>query len=223
MKKKTTNKTNRNKISQGERKYITVEKTYGPEEIKEKGSRFISYLYPTATKEEAEAIIQKLRKKYHDATHVCFAYRLGEGEENYFRYNDDGEPSGTAGIPIYTEIKSKDYFNVLTAVIRYYGGTKLGTGGLVRAYGGAAAKVIGISEEVTVHIKKEISVFFPYDFTGGMMRIINRYGIDISVRENRADGIYMTLAVPEAILDEVAKAILTESSGRINITAPGIR
>ncbi len=220
MKKKIESKPGKSKISPGDRKYMTVKKEYGPEEIKEKGSRFISYLYPAATKEEAETIIQKLRKGYHDATHVCFAYRLGEGEEHYLRYNDDGEPSGTAGIPIYNEIKSKGYLNVLTAVIRYFGGTKLGTGGLVRAYGGSAAKVIGISEEVTVYIKKEISVSFPYDLTGAMMRIINRYSLDVRGRENRADGIYMTLAVPEAILDEVEKAIMTESCGRINIKKP---
>lgn len=217
MRKKRDNKPGKSKISQGEKKYQTVIKVYGPEEIKEKGSRFISYLYPVASQEEAETIIQKLRKEYHDATHVCFAYRLGEGEEHYLRYNDDGEPSGTAGLPIYNEIKSKGYYNVLTAVIRYFGGTKLGTGGLVRAYGGAAARVIGLSEKVTISKTKEISVSFPYDFTGGMMRIIDRYGIEVKERENRADGVHMKLAVPEAILDEVAKAILTESSGRISI------
>lgn len=198
-------------------KYLTINKEYGPEEIKEKGSRFISYLYPVKTKEDAEEIIQKLRKKFHDSTHVCFAYRMGEGEEEYFRYSDDGEPSGTAGAPIYNEIKSKDYYNALAAVIRYYGGTKLGTGGLARAYGQAAKKVIEISEEVIQYIKKEVFLSFPFHFTGEMMRIVNKYTLKIISREDTAQGIYMKLAIPVASVDEVAKAIIKESSGKIKI------
>jgi uncharacterized YigZ family protein len=202
------------------KKYLTIKKEYGPEEIKEKGSRFISHLYPVKTKEQADLIIRKLRKKYHDSTHVCFAYRLGEGREDYFRYNDDGEPSGTAGVPIYNEIKSKGYFNVLAAVVRYYGGTKLGTGGLARAYGGSAKKVIEISEKIIKYIKKEISISFPYNFTGEIMRIVNRYSLHIISRKNTAVGIEMKVAVPEALVAEVGKAILTESSGRIRIQEP---
>lgn len=202
-------------------KYKTVNKEYGPEEIKEKGSRFISYLYPVKKKEKAEAIIQKLRKKFHDSTHVCFAYRIGEGEEEYFRYSDDGEPSGTAGAPIYNEIKSKDYYNVLAAVVRYYGGTKLGTGGLARAYGQAAKKAIEISEEVTQYIKKEVFLSFPYHFTGEMMRIVNKYNLKIIFREDTAEGIHMTLAVPVALVDDVAQAVIKESSGKIKIDNSG--
>ena len=198
-------------------KYLTINKEYGPEEIKEKGSRFISYLYPVNTKEEAEAIIQKLRKKFHDSTHVCFAYRIGEGEEEYFRYSDDGEPSGTAGVPIYNEIKSKEYFNVLAVVVRYYGGTKLGTGGLARAYGQSAKEVIEISKEVIEYLKKETSISFPYHFTGEMMRIINKYNLQIISREDTAQGINMKLAIPVALVDEVAQVVIKESSGKIKI------
>lgn len=195
--------------------FSTVDKTYGPEEIKEKGSRFISYLYPVETKEAADAVIVVLRKKYYDATHVCFAYRLGKGEEQYFRFNDDGEPSGTAGLPIYNEIKSKEYFNVLAAVVRYFGGVKLGTGGLTRAYGQAAAKVLNISTKITVHIKQKISVSFPFHFTGEIMQVVNRFSLDILKQEYSADGIQMQLDVPVGKVTEVTKQVIERSSGKI--------
>lgn len=198
--------------------YLTVDKEYGPQEIKEKGSRFISYLYPVTTKEEAETFVLKLRKKFHDATHVCFAYRLGEGEEKYLRCNDDGEPGGTAGIPIYNEIKSKGYFNALAAVVRYFGGTKLGTGGLARAYAAAARKVIETSAAVPTYIKKEIVISFPYHFTGEIMHIVSRYSLDVISREDTAAGINMKIAVPKAIIDKITQEIATKSSGKIEIS-----
>ena len=204
-------------MSQAVEFFFTIDKEYGPEEIKEKGSRFISYLYPVKTKEAADMIIARLRKKYHDSTHVCFAYRLGSGKEDYFRYNDDGEPSGTAGLPIYNEIKSKEYFNTLVAVIRYYGGTKLGTGGLTRAYGQVAKKVLDISERVTIHVKKRVFISFPFDFTGEMMQVVNRFGLDIVKQDYRADGIHMLLEVPIAKVDEVSKRVIERSGGKIKM------
>jgi uncharacterized YigZ family protein len=195
--------------------FSTVDNTYGPQEIKEKGSRFIAYLYPVETKEAVDAVIGGLRKKYYDATHVCYAYRLGKGEEQYFRFNDDGEPSGTAGLPIYNEIKSKEYFNVLVAVVRYFGGVKLGTGGLTRAYGQAAAKVLEISTKVTIHIKQKISVSFPFHFTGEIMQIVNRFSLDILKQEYSADGIHMQLDVPVGKIAEISNQVIERSSGKI--------
>ena len=195
--------------------YYTVDRSYGPEEIKEKGSRFISYLYPVETKEAVDGFIGALRKKYYDATHVCFAFRLGKGEEQCIRYNDDGEPSGTAGLPIYNEIRSKDYFNVLTAVVRYFGGIKLGTGGLTRAYGQAAWKVLEISAKVTIHIKQKVSLSFPFNFTGEIMQIVNRFSLDILKQEYSADGIHMQLDVPVGKIDDITKLIIERSNGKI--------
>ena len=197
--------------------FSTIDKEYGPEEIKEKGSRFISYLYPIKTKKDAESIITGLRKKYHDSTHICFAYRLGSREEDYFRTNDDGEPSGTAGIPIYNEIKSKEYFNTLVAVIRYYGGTKLGTGGLTRAYGQVAKKVLDVSKRITIHVKQKVSVFFPYDFTGEIMQVVDRFNIGIVKQDYSADGVQMLLEVPVAKLDDISKQVIDRSNGKIKI------
>ncbi len=110
--------------------FLTIRSISGPNEFKEKGSRFISYIYPVSEKERAEEILDESRKKYYDSTHVCFGYRIGAGEEKNLRYSDDGEPSGTAGLPILNELRSRELFNALIVVIRYYGGTKLGTGAL---------------------------------------------------------------------------------------------
>ncbi len=196
--------------------YFTIGKIYGPEEIKEKGSRFLAYLFPVATAAESDSIIAGLRKKYHDATHVCFAYRLGKGIEEYFRYSDDGEPSGTAGLPLYMEIKNREYFNVLTAVTRYFGGIKLGTGGLARAYAAAVRKVIEKAKTLTVRITREISLEFPYDFTGEIMKVIHRFSLDIVRQDYTAAGVSMTLAVPVTRLQEVEKTLTDISKGQLH-------
>jgi len=195
--------------------FFTIDGEYGPEEFKEKGSRFISYLYPVESREAADTVIARLRKKYYDSTHVCFAYRLGNGREDYSRYNDDGEPSGTAGLPIYNEIRSKAYFNVLAAVVRYYGGTKLGTGGLTRAYGQAAKNVLEVSKTVTVHVKHRVSVSFPFDFTGEIMQVVSRFALDIVKQDYSAEGIYMELDVPVAKVKEVGRQIIERSGGKV--------
>jgi uncharacterized YigZ family protein len=197
--------------------FITVGKPYGPLEFKEKGSRFISYLYPVTSVAEAETIIAGLRKQYHDASHVCFALRLGEGVEEYSRFNDDGEPGGTAGLPIFNEIKTKDFFNVLAAVVRYFGGTKLGTGGLVRAYGEAARNIIHAAEPLTVTLKKEISLVFPYPLTGEIMHLVNRCSLEILSQEYTAAGVSMMLAVPLARTEEVSKAVSSIGRGRVKV------
>lgn len=117
-------------------KYLTIQ---SPAEglYKEKGSKFISYAMPVNSVEEAKAEIARLRKEHHKARHVCFAYRLGENAEIY-RAADDGEPGGTAGKPILRCLESRNLTNSMVAVVRYFGGTLLGTGGLIRAYRAAA-------------------------------------------------------------------------------------
>lgn len=196
-------------------RYFTIGKIYGPEEIKEKGSRFLAYLYPVATAAEIDSIIAELRKKYHDATHVCFAFRLGKGTEAYFRSSDDGEPSGTAGLPIYNEIKNKEYLNVLAVVIRYFGGTKLGTGGLARAYAAATRKIIERAKTLTIRIKKEISLEFPYQFAGEIMKVIHRSALDIVKQEYTGTGVSLKLAVPVTRVKEVEKTLADISKGQL--------
>ena len=105
---------------------------------KEKGSKFLAFAYPVVSEEEVKAILESVRKEYYDARHHCYAWRLGLNG-NQWRYNDDGEPSSTAGRPIYGQILSRELSDVLIVVVRYFGGTKLGVPGLIRAYRTAAA------------------------------------------------------------------------------------
>lgn len=197
--------------------FLTVDRPYGPKELKEKGSRFIAYLSPVGDQQEALTEITRLRKLFHDATHVCFAFRLGQGREEYFRYSDDGEPSGTAGLPIYNEIKGKHYLNVLVTVVRYFGGTKLGTGGLARAYTGAARLVLDPSRPVVSIATREASLSYPYEFTGEVMHLVDTFSLDILSQEYTDRGGHLRLNVPLDKSEEVDKWLTEKSGGKIRL------
>ncbi len=114
---------------------------------KEKGSRFLAFAFPVADEAAAKAHLAALRKEYYDATHHCYAYLLGR-DQKQFRANDDGEPSGTAGLPILNQMRSRQLTQVLVVVVRYYGGTNLGASGLAQAYKAAAADALDHSQVV---------------------------------------------------------------------------
>jgi uncharacterized YigZ family protein len=151
--------------------YRTLEK---PAEgiFRSKGSRFIAYGYPVKSDEEIKKVIAELKKKYHDARHHCFAYRLGSSKDIY-RINDDGEPSGTAGKPIYGQIVSNDLTDILVVVVRYFGGTLLGKGGLVNAYRSATADMLAKAHMITRYMEDDIQLIFPYKMLNGIMKILN--------------------------------------------------
>lgn len=137
----------------------------------EKRSRFISYAVPVHTVEEAKEKIEEYRKQYYDARHVCWAYTIGP-DRGLFRANDDGEPSATAGKPILGQINSNELTDILIVVIRYFGGIKLGTGGLIVAYRTAAAEAIASAEVVEKTVDEELTVVFEYPFLNNIMRIV---------------------------------------------------
>lgn len=137
----------------------------------EKRSRFISYAIPVRTVEEAKEELDKYRKQYYDARHVCWAYMLG-ADRSAFRSNDDGEPSSTAGKPILGQINSNELTDILIVVVRYFGGIELGTSGLIVAYRTAAAEAIAASEIEERTVDEEITVVFEYPYLNGIMRII---------------------------------------------------
>ena len=196
--------------------YKTLFEPTQPIEIKEKNSRFISQCFPVSTKEEAEEIIKKLWKIHYDCTHICFAYILGEGEIATFRYSDDGEPSGTAGLPIYNEILRKELFNVLVTSVRYYGGIKLGTGGLTRTYGASARAALDTVEAETVIIKKEINVDIPFDLTGIAMSYIGRFeGLEIKSTTYTESGSSLTVRIPIALVEKFIAEMVEKSGGKI--------
>ncbi len=139
-------------------KYITV-KGFGEAEIVEKKSRFIAHVKPIASEEDALKYIEEIKKKYWDARHNCYAYQLGD-KNQIQRYSDDGEPGGTAGMPILDVLRGRDIKDTIVIVTRYFGGTLLGTGGLVRAYSSASKEGIneaGLIERIS-HIRQHITV-----------------------------------------------------------------
>ncbi len=196
--------------------FKTVFKATEPIEIKEKNSRFISQCFPVPTKEEAEEIIKKLWKIHYDCTHICFAYLLGDGVVETFRYSDDGEPSGTAGLPIYNEILRKELFNVLVTSVRYYGGIKLGTGGLTRTYGASARAALDTAEVETVIIKKEVAVEIPFDFTGIAMSHIGRFeGLEIKSTTYTESGSTLSVRIPIASVEKFIAEMVEKTGGKI--------
>lgn len=139
--------------------------------FKDKGSRFLAYAWPVAREDEIKPYLEQLRKKYYDATHHCYAWRLGaEGE--FSRSNDDGEPSGSAGRPILGQLLSNDLTNVLIVVVRYFGGTKLGVAGLINAYREASREVIANARIIERTVDAVFVIRFAYPAMNDVMRIV---------------------------------------------------
>ena len=143
-------------------------------ELKRKGSRFLAQAHPVETTEAAEAQIEAVRRERYQATHHCTAYRIHPSADT-FRYNDDGEPSGTAGPPILQRIDARDLTNTLIIVTRYYGGTKLGTGGLARAYGDAAAAALDAASITETVVRTPVAVTFDYSDTTAAEQVLRQF------------------------------------------------
>ena len=182
---------------------------------KERSSKFLTYAYPVETEEEIKELLDALRKEYYDATHHCYAYRLGpQGEA--FRANDDGEPSGTAGKPMLGQLLSADLTNCLVVVVRYFGGTKLGVSGLIQAYKESTADVIAVSKIIEKTVDRVIRVDFSYISMNGVMRIIkemsprideqvfdNLCTMKLRIRESEADMLIAKLEKVEGVIVEI--------------------
>lgn len=158
--------------------YQTISKPVEDITFKEKGSKFIGFGFPVNDEEEVKVKLQELRERYSDATHHCYAYRLGIDGENY-RANDDGEPSGSAGLPIYNQIVSKEITNILIVSVRYYGGTKLGVSGLIKAYKMSAQLVLGEVKVIKRHLQEKVQFDFGYEDQGAVMRNIDKFNAEV--------------------------------------------
>lgn len=145
---------------------------------KEKMSKFISFAVPVSTIDEVKEALARYQKEYYDARHVCWAYMLGAARTE-FRANDNGEPSGTAGKPILGQINSFGLTNVLIVVVRYFGGIKLGTSGLIEAYRAAAADAIRANEIIECLVEDDVRIFFEYPFMNDVMRIVKEENVTI--------------------------------------------
>ena len=192
-------------MSQAKDSYLTISE---PAEAiyKERSSKFLTYAYPVESEEEIKELLDALRKQYYDATHHCYAYRLGpQGEQ--FRANDDGEPSGTAGKPILGQLLSAKVTNCLVVVVRYFGGTKLGVSGLIQAYKESTAEVLAVSNIIEKTVDKIITIDFSYISMNGVMRVIKEMNphIEEQVFDNLCT---MKLRIRESEADQLIAKLL---------------
>ncbi|MBU8892553.1 MAG: YigZ family protein [Bacteroidales bacterium] len=180
--------------------YLTISK---PSEglFKDRGSKFLAFAYPVSTEGEIKEIQEKLRNDYHDARHHCYAYMLGP-EKEIFRANDDGEPSSTAGKPILGQIRSFDLTNILIVVIRYFGGTKLGVGGLINAYKTASEEALKNARIINKTLHDIYELKFEYPEMNNIMKILKEEKIE-QVDQNFELSCSVTLSLRKADTDKV--------------------
>ncbi len=160
--------------------YYTICKD-GEGQLREKMSRFIAFAIKVEDSATAKAYIKEYQNEYHDARHVCWAYMIGPLREEW-QLNDNGEPSGTAGKPILGQINSRGLTDVLVIVVRYFGGIKLGTPGLIAAYREAAALALDDAGIKEMHRMESVEVVFPYVAADGVMKLVKTYGIEVLER-----------------------------------------
>jgi uncharacterized YigZ family protein len=175
-------------------------------EFKEKGSKFIAYAYFVSDEIEIKEKLDLLKKEHFKATHHCYAYRLGTDGKNY-RANDDGEPSGTAGRPILGQIDSFGLTNLLIVVVRYYGGTKLGTSGLINAYREAAREALFNAEKIEKIIESQLECSLAYIRMNDFMLFLKQHEIGVKSTEYKDDSILFRLSVRNKLLDLVKEKI----------------
>lgn len=152
-------------------------------EVREKASRFIAFVFPVETIADAEGKLAGLKKEYLDASHICFAWIVGAGKDEKSRSSDAGEPKGTAGAPILNAIRSAGLTNVLAAVVRYFGGTKLGTGGLARAYRQAAAMALQQCRRKELFITEDVLISVPLEAADRLLKLAGRMGAGVKKKE----------------------------------------
>lgn len=166
--------------------YRTLSKPSEEILFKEKKSKFFGYAFPITSEEEVKPIIENLKKKHHTAGHVCYAWQLGIENTNY-RANDDGEPNNSGGMPIYGQIQSFEVTNVLIAVARIFGGTKLGVGGLISAYKTGAQMALETADIIEKIVQQQFELSFEYADMDKIMRIIKQEQLEIVSQKMELD------------------------------------
>ncbi len=186
-------------------------------QLKIEGSRFIGDIFSVISEEDSKSKLESVRKKYFDATHHCFAHVIGV-EKKIVRYSDDGEPSGTAGVKIHSAIRSKNLSDILIVVTRYFGGTKLGVGGLGRAYGDAAELGISQAKIISKAVIQELRIAFPFSETNPVMNIIRSHKLkhaDTVYSENRS---IITLHLLPSQISTIQELFVNATRGSAQIT-----
>ena len=180
-----------------------------------KRSEFITNLIPVTSEQEIEEHLKNLRKKYYDATHNCYAYILGTNNEIKYKASDDGEPSRTAGVPILDSLQKNNLTNCLCVVTRYFGGIKLGAGGLVRAYSESSSSAISLITDLEEIIEKtKITITLSYDLTNTVLKQMNSYTL---IDKNFLNDVVLTYELPKEKKDEVIANLINSTNGKISI------
>jgi uncharacterized YigZ family protein len=192
----------------------------GTSQIKIKGSKFIGHAVPVKNGDEAAEFIAKINKQFYDATHNCTAYKIGVDKTVEFRYNDNGEPGGTAGLPMYQAIENRNMTDVAVVVTRYFGGTKLGKGGLVRAYSESAAATLDAAPALKIYIYNEFELQFAYTRMGEISHFIE--SLDGKIREsNFTTDVNLRVAVRHSRCADFQTRLIELTQSRIQITPRG--
>lgn len=181
--------------------YKTIIKTSEESLFKDRGSKFIGQAHPVSSENEIEQILLQLKTNHNKASHVCYAWQLGKNYKQY-RANDDGEPNNSAGMPIYGQIQSFDVTEILVTVIRYYGGTNLGVGGLIQAYKTAAQLTLESTKIKIKVITQSLNIQFEYPLLHTVMRIIKEEQLDI-VKQEMHLSCSITVSVRKNAIEQV--------------------
>lgn len=164
------------------------------------GSKFMAFAYPVSTESEIKTTLEALRKKYFDASHHCYAWMLGANHDR-FRAFDDGEPSHSAGDPILGQIRSKKLTNILIVVVRYFGGTKLGIGGLIKAYKAASTTVLNNAQIIEKVVTKTFAIRYKYESTPEIMSLVKEFDLTV-IEQEFSDAGFMRVSI--ALIKEKA-------------------
>lgn len=196
--------------------YLTIA---GPafSEFKEKGSRFIGRAKPVDSREQAERFLDDIRNKYYDATHNCFAYSVGTGKDQLSRYSDDGEPTGTAGKPILQVILGRSLTNIGLVVTRYFGGTKLGTGGLTRAYSHSASLTLDNAKIKKNYLLKTLVIKFGFEWASVVYNLVESFDVQI-IQQNYSEQTELVARIRLGRAEAFVSQLLEKTAGKVEIS-----
>lgn len=195
--------------------YLTLA-AEGNAETKVQRSRFIALSSPAAGEQEARAVVAAMARKYHDSRHVCHGWRLGHTPATVENRNDAGEPSGTAGEPILAAIRKLDLVDTVVVVVRYFGGVKLGTGGLQRAYGEVASLALAAAPHREILLGRQFNVDFPYSFQKTMGHLLDRQRGRI-LKEQYSEQVSWKIWLPHSTWRRLAAELAETSAGKVNL------
>jgi uncharacterized YigZ family protein len=188
-------------------------------ELEVKRSKFLTFAAPAVNRQEAEDFIRTLRKQHPQANHVCWAYIAGDPDTTIRSMSDDGEPSGTAGMPMLKVLEYSGYGDIVVVVVRYFGGTKLGTGGLQRAYSDAVSLVLtALSMTLKVH-RTTLQLAYDYTYDGSISRLLERYDIE-DIESNYAQQVTLSAAIASNELNTFKTELTNITAGNVKAFLP---